>query len=120
MGVQAVAEVPVVTLWEKLGPLLRTRRDRPVFTLSSIQLPDASVLRSHSWLAKPLPLFPGDAAVTSAPGMEDLLVRTRFRFSMRTRLGTVKETQMFHAVVSFLVGFRIAAFPETTLLDVPT
>ena len=52
------------------------------------------------------------------PGLVDLLVRARFRFSKRI-VSEVEKKQMVHSVLPFFFGFRIAADPEWTLLGVP-
>ena len=107
---------PVVTVWPITGPPLRTRRNRPVFTFRIVK--DEPLKRmSHCWLANPLPPFPGGVNVTSAPGLEALLVRASPRF-VRT-VTVVEGSQAVHRVVLFSLGFRIAADPEESLLGVP-
>jgi hypothetical protein len=64
-----VAELPVVTVWPTAGPLLRTRRNRPVFAFWIVDRPE-ELLTFHRWLVKPLPLFPARSSVTSAPAVE--------------------------------------------------
>ena len=77
--IQAVDVEPVVTVWYMTGPALRTRRNRPVFTFRMVRVGTLK-RRVHRWLANPLPPFPGGVNVTSAPGLEDLLVRASPRF----------------------------------------
>ena len=88
------------------GPLLRTRRNRPVFTFRNVLVVD-STTNAHCWLAKPLPPFPAGVNVTSAPGLELLLVRASPPF-LRTGTLEVVERQSSHSVDLFSLGFSHA------------
>jgi hypothetical protein len=111
--VHDVGEAPVVTVWPMIGPLLRTRRNWPVFTFWNVTvlLPPGN----HCWLAKPSPPFPAGVNVTFALG--DLLVRASPRL-LKTTV-SVGEKQRVHWVVLFSFGFRNAAAPEKVELGVP-
>ena len=97
--------------------MLRTRSHRPVFTFWNSMMGPLSK-KVHCWLAKPSPLFPTLVSVTSEPGLVDLVVRARFRFS-KTSLSVVEKTQRVHSVLPFFFGFRIEDAPEWVLLGVP-
>ena len=67
---------PVVTVWYMTGPLLRTRRYRPVFRFWNWSVPvvDPNEL-IHRWLWKPTPLFAAGSIRTFPPGLKFLVVR---------------------------------------------
>src|SRR6516225_3298015 len=97
---QTVKVEPVVTAWCMIGPPLRTRRNRPVFTFWNVTMgPPASW--THRWLAKPLPLFPGCVNVTSPPPLLVLLVRASPRFSRTNELSELLNAHSVHEVVLF-------------------
>src|SRR5690349_12159320 len=100
-----------------IGPLLRTRRNKPVFTFWNVIMGPAA-FPIHCWLAKPLPPLPGGSSVTFWPELVDLLVSASPRFS-RTTESLEPLKQSVHAVEPFCLGFRIASAPEKVLFGVP-
>jgi hypothetical protein len=117
--VQFVGELPVVTVWPMIGPLLRIRSQSTVFTSLKSHWEHAggfAHVMNHCWLANPLPPFPGGSIVTFAPELEDRLVRASPPISRRSPFGQAKR---LHEVVPFWFGLRIAAEPGESLLGVP-
>ena len=113
--------MPVVTVWNPAGPLLRTRSHRWVFTFWYLNtLPGVTTTLIQRWLAKPLMPCRG-VNVTSAPGVRDRLVRASSPFTeMKLRTPGVEVPQESHVVVRFTLVLRIAALPELAMLGVPT
>ena len=118
---QFVAILPVVTVWNPTGPLLRTRSHRWVFTFWYLNtLPGVTTTLIQRWLAKPSVPCRG-VNVTSEPGLRDRLVRASSPFTeMKLRTPDEEVPQESHVVVRFTLVLRIAALPEVAVLGVPT
>jgi hypothetical protein len=117
---QFVAILPVVTVWNPVGPLLRTRSHRCVFTFRYLNtLPGVTTTLVQRWLAKPSMPCRG-VNVTFAPGVSDRVVRASSPFNeMKLRTPVVDVPQESRIVVRFTFVLRIAALPEVGLLGVP-
>jgi hypothetical protein len=95
-----------------IGPLLRTRRNRLVFSFVNVT---PEKLMNQRWLAKPPSL--NEVTVTAVPGVKDLLVMASLPIAM-SQLPSEQELK-FQSVVLFRFDFSRTVDPETALTGIP-